>query len=206
MVYADYETVRKCIADEKDIFDNHPVLIDLKPIVDEWLIDIGMVGRLTRVYYAGGTLIFDIKDYSNDSTHIILNNISTETWTWTNSKGKTITRLLTIEQLVVFFKLYLKIKGKTNYFLECWSKSCVRHLYDANMKKLEPLSKPLIDKFLWEAGITGGKTAKEIGEELSKWSQLNPRFVAEMMSFPPNWTELPFLNGATNPLKDMEMQ
>jgi len=29
----------------------------------------------------------------------------------------------------------------------------------------------------------------------SKSSQLNPRFVAEMMGFPPTWTELPFLNG-----------
>jgi hypothetical protein len=28
-----------------------------------------------------------------------------------------------------------------------------------------------------------------------KTSQLNPRFVAEMMGFPPNWTELPFLSG-----------
>jgi hypothetical protein len=28
-----------------------------------------------------------------------------------------------------------------------------------------------------------------------KTSQLNPRFVAEMMGFPENWTELPFLNG-----------
>lgn len=28
-------------------------------------------------------------------------------------------------------------------------------------------------------------------------SQLNPRFVAEMMGFPVNWTELPFLNGET---------
>ena len=35
---------------------------------------------------------------------------------------------------------------------------------------------------------TGGKT-----------SQLNPRFVSEMMSFPPDWTELPFLNGDKNP-------
>lgn len=26
-------------------------------------------------------------------------------------------------------------------------------------------------------------------------SQLNPQFVGEMMGFPPNWTELPFLNG-----------
>lgn len=28
-----------------------------------------------------------------------------------------------------------------------------------------------------------------------KTSQLNPLFVAEMMGFPPDWTELPFLNG-----------
>jgi hypothetical protein len=28
--------------------------------------------------------------------------------------------------------------------------------------------------------------------------QLNPQFVLEMMGFPPNWTELPFLNGETN--------
>jgi len=30
-------------------------------------------------------------------------------------------------------------------------------------------------------------------------SQLNPRFVAEMMGFPANWTELPFQSGAQNP-------
>jgi len=35
-------------------------------------------------------------------------------------------------------------------------------------------------------------------------SQLNPRFVLEMMGFPPNWTELPFQNGATNQLKQPE--
>jgi site-specific DNA-cytosine methylase len=29
-------------------------------------------------------------------------------------------------------------------------------------------------------------------------SQLNPRFVAEMMGFPPNWTELPFQNRPSN--------
>ena len=31
--------------------------------------------------------------------------------------------------------------------------------------------------------------------------QLNPPFVAEMMGFPPDWTELPFLNGETKALK-----
>lgn len=36
--------------------------------------------------------------------------------------------------------------------------------------------------------------------------QLNPRFVMEMMGFPPNWTELPFQNGAKNPSKPEETQ
>ena len=31
--------------------------------------------------------------------------------------------------------------------------------------------------------------------------RLNPRFLAEMMGFPPDWTELPFLHGAGNPSK-----
>jgi hypothetical protein len=38
---------------------------------------------------------------------------------------------------------------------------------------------------------------KRARQESGKTSQLNPRFVAEMMGFPPNWTELPFLSGAT---------
>jgi hypothetical protein len=37
-------------------------------------------------------------------------------------------------------------------------------------------------------------------------SQLNPRFVAEMMGFPPNWTELPFQSGALNQSKATETQ
>jgi hypothetical protein len=36
-------------------------------------------------------------------------------------------------------------------------------------------------------------------------SQLNPLFVAEMMGFPTDWTILPFQNGETKALKDMEM-
>jgi hypothetical protein len=39
-----------------------------------------------------------------------------------------------------------------------------------------------------------------------KNSQLNPRFVAEMMGFPVNWTELPFQSGEQNQLKDTETQ
>jgi hypothetical protein len=56
-------------------------------------------------------------------------------------------------------------------------------------------------------GLTLEQTARILvgkSEESSKNSQLNPRFVAEMMGFPPNWTELPFLNGGQNQSKDTE--
>jgi hypothetical protein len=42
-------------------------------------------------------------------------------------------------------------------------------------------------------------------ETHGKTSQLNPRFVLEMMGFPPDWTELPFQSGATNQSKQPEM-
>ncbi len=41
----------------------------------------------------------------------------------------------------------------------------------------------------------------EMNLVLGKTSQLNPRFEMEMMGFPADWTELPFLNGETNQLK-----
>jgi hypothetical protein len=49
------------------------------------------------------------------------------------------------------------------------------------------------------------KMGKQIGLTVimksvtSEASQLNPQFVSEMMGFPPNWTELPFLTGSKNP-------
>jgi uncharacterized cupin superfamily protein len=58
------------------------------------------------------------------------------------------------------------------------------------------------DKY-WDNRI--GKRQMDIGmwnaQTNGKTSQLNPLFVLEMMGFPPNWTELPFLNGETNQSK-----
>jgi hypothetical protein len=45
-----------------------------------------------------------------------------------------------------------------------------------------------------------------IAQENGKPSRLNPQFVLEMMGFPPDWTELPFLSGETNPSKPEETQ
>lgn len=39
---------------------------------------------------------------------------------------------------------------------------------------------------------------KRAYQETGQTSQLNPRFVAEMMGFPPDYLELPFLSGETN--------
>jgi hypothetical protein len=52
----------------------------------------------------------------------------------------------------------------------------------------------------------GDDLVSEVNHILGTRSQLNPRFVAEMMGFPHNWTELPFQNGERNPSKDMETQ
>jgi hypothetical protein len=46
--------------------------------------------------------------------------------------------------------------------------------------------------------LSGAILSKE-QQETGRTSQLNPRFVAEMMGYPPNYTELPFLNGELSP-------
>lgn len=53
-----------------------------------------------------------------------------------------------------------------------------------------------------------GKTGRKLITVISdgKTSQLSHRFVMEMMGFPPDWTELPFLNGEMKALKPEEMQ
>lgn len=52
-----------------------------------------------------------------------------------------------------------------------------------------------------------GGNGKDLNRDLGiVGRQLNPQFVAEMMSFPENWTELPFLNGEMNQSKDMATQ
>ena len=44
----------------------------------------------------------------------------------------------------------------------------------------------------------GSALQDTLRQRAGQGSQLSPRFVAEMMGFPVNWTELPFQSGATN--------
>lgn len=51
---------------------------------------------------------------------------------------------------------------------------------------------------LHESGRNQTNSLPDFFAQSGKTSQLNPLFVQEMMGFPPNWTELPFLSGAKN--------
>ncbi|HEY4064115.1 MAG TPA: hypothetical protein VGM30_19550 [Puia sp.] len=46
---------------------------------------------------------------------------------------------------------------------------------------------------------------EELQRRIGMDFQLSPRFVLEMMGFPPDWTVLPFVPGATNPLGERAM-
>lgn len=59
---------------------------------------------------------------------------------------------------------------------------------------------------LESSGRTATNSLPDAFHQTGKSSQLNPRFVMEMMGFPPDWTELPFLSGGQNPLKQEETQ
>jgi hypothetical protein len=51
----------------------------------------------------------------------------------------------------------------------------------------------------WKGDLDLAVQAHEIcGVPRGTTSQLSPQFVLEMMGFPTDWTELPFLNGETN--------
>jgi hypothetical protein len=59
---------------------------------------------------------------------------------------------------------------------------------------------------LEEAGRNQTNSLPDAFAQTGKTSQLNPLFVLEMMGFPPDWTELPFLSGETNQSKQPETQ
>lgn len=58
------------------------------------------------------------------------------------------------------------------------------------------------------ANRTGGTHNQSLNDSIAQQagttSQLNPRFVIEMMGLPPDWTELPFLPGAKSPFMQPE--
>jgi hypothetical protein len=69
--------------------------------------------------------------------------------------------------------------------------------YAPTMIKLGMLPTPSARDWKGEGG-NGADLNRTIGTGTGTTSQLSPQFVLEMMGFPTDWTELPFLNGETN--------
>ncbi len=68
------------------------------------------------------------------------------------------------------------------------------------MMKMGMLPTPRVSA-AYDSATDRGKS--NLGEVTGAGSQLNPRFVAEMMGFPAQWTELPFLNGEPKAFEPM---
>jgi hypothetical protein len=75
------------------------------------------------------------------------------------------------------------------------------------MKGMLPTPRASDERMHWRSeNWEGSDLGSEINHLLGTRSHLNPRFVAQMMGFPVNWTELPFQSGEINPSKVTETQ
>lgn len=91
--------------------------------------------RIGNIYYAGGTLCIDVmRQQPGEVFGLIMLNISDETYTVIKD-GKERRFLLDLYSLEMIFKIYLALNGKTPYYIECYQKSCIRHMFDTNMQR-----------------------------------------------------------------------
>ena len=87
-----------------------------------------------NVYYGGGTLCIDTNQQS-----MIMFNICDETMTIQKTDGSMeFERNLMPTKLIWFsFFIYLHTKGKTPYYMECYNKSCIRHVYSPDLEEYD---------------------------------------------------------------------
>ncbi len=87
-----------------------------------------------NIYYAGGTLCIDTNKES-----LIMFNISDETFTIQKlSCSSDFERHLMPTKLLWFaFFIYLHTKGKTEYYMECYNNSCIRHNYSPDLEEYD---------------------------------------------------------------------
>jgi hypothetical protein len=75
------------------------------------------------------------------------------------------------------------------------------------LRGLLPTPRTSDERMHWKSeNWKGDDFGSHINEMLGTRSHLSPQFVLEMMGFPTDWTELPFLSGETNQLKPEETQ
>jgi hypothetical protein len=111
--------------DNKEVIESiDDILHQALRIIESRTFDLGIV----RVYNAGGTLCIDINN-NTSLAYLVMVNISNETYTVNSLSDKSEqVRLLPIDSLRLAFRIYEKIKGKNNYYNECFNNSCLRHL------------------------------------------------------------------------------
>jgi DNA-cytosine methyltransferase len=97
-------------------------------------------------------------------------------------------------------------RSNENLFTEQRRKSTQFNIsHYVNFYKLLPTPRASDERMHWRSeNWEGSDLGSEINHLLGTRSHLNPRFVAQMMGFPVNWTELPFQSGEINPSKDTE--
>jgi len=107
----------------KQIIDNIDKLLkQAQAIAKERVYDYGIV----RVYYAGGTLFLDL--IGNKMVMININGEEFNVVDGSVGDAKETRRLLPINALKTAFNIYEMVKGKNDYYQECFNKSCIRHL------------------------------------------------------------------------------
>ena len=124
--------------------DEEILLFDLKNIVNNFIQDfsVGEYGPVSdrfkklafglefkNIYYAGGTLCMD----TNKGETLLL-NINNETISIVGPGAET-KYLMPIPMIYFAFSVYKEIKGKTQYFYDCYDTSCIRHIYTTDLEK-----------------------------------------------------------------------
>ena len=88
--------------------------------------------KINKVYYTGGTLCLDI--VCGEETGLVMMNISDETYNMVVD-GKETRRLMPIGTIWFAFFIYKEVKGLTEYYRNCYNKSCIRHLYSIMLNR-----------------------------------------------------------------------
>ena len=108
---------------EQIIMSIEEVLLQVKKIAEKREFGMG----ITSAYFIGGILCIDIRENGLPAFTVMV-NINGEQFSVVEHKNlKEDKRLLPIKALRLAFEIYKIKKGETEYYTECFEKSCLRH-------------------------------------------------------------------------------
>jgi len=108
---------------EQIILSIGEILLQVKKIAEKREFGMG----IASAYFIGGTLCIDIRENGLPAFTVMV-NINGEEFNVVEHKNlKEDKRLLSIKALRLAFEIYKIKKGETEYYTECFEKSCLRH-------------------------------------------------------------------------------